>query len=88
MEITNIIPIILITGIVQVLKEFGMPSKYAPAATFVVAVMFAFIFFYNLDLTKELVAILQFALGAIGLWEISKPTYKQITGKVNPQTES
>ena len=82
MDISSIIPVILITSLVQFCKEVGMPSKLAPIVVFLLAVLFGIIFIWNVDLMKNLVAILQFALGAIGLWEISKPTYQQIVSKV------
>lgn len=87
MELLNIIPAVLITGLVQVLKEFGLPSKYARIAAFSLAVLLAVIYYYNSDLMSVVVTVAQFGLAAIGLWEVAKPTYEQIADKVKDEVQ-
>lgn len=83
-----LIPIPLITAVVQLFKEVGMPSKYAKLAAFVLAMMFATLATVNNGFTQILVAILQYALGAIGLWELAGPAYKNIGNPQQPAVDS
>jgi len=82
MNLTQAIPIILITGLVQVTKEaFGLPSKYAQIATFVIAVVFGVLFTVSPSITDTVITILAFGLSAIGLWEVAGPKYKELRGE-------
>jgi len=75
------IPIVLVTALVQAAKEFGLPSKYAQITAFSLAIVFACMFLWNSSITESFVGILQYALGAIGLWELGKPMYENLKEK-------
>lgn len=81
MPITTIIPIILITGLVQILKEsLGLPSKYAQLAAFSFAIIFGILFTYSVSITESVVNILEYGLAAIGLWEVGGVGYSKMRG--------
>lgn len=83
-QILLAVPVLFITGLVQFLKESGMPSKYAQLAALFFSLVFGVLALWNASLTEHLVAILEYALGSIGLWEVSKPIYNNLTGVVTP----
>lgn len=82
-NILQTIPILFITGIVQIAKEFfNMPSKYARIASFIIALVFGVLFVWNADITKTITDILMYALSAIGLWEVSKNGIRKVKSKI------
>lgn len=89
MSIVNIVPVLLITGLVQVLKEsLGLPSKYAQLATFMLAVIFGVLFYVSTSLTEVVVSVVGYGLMAIGLWEVGGKGYEQLRGiDKNPTTQ-
>lgn len=81
MSIVSIVPVLLITGVVQILKEsLGLPSKYVQIAVFSLAVVFGALFYISSSFTEVAVSVVGYGLMAIGLWEVGGKGYKQIRG--------
>ena len=81
MTIATLVPVLLITALVQLFKEsLGLPSKYAKITAFVLAVVFGTLFYLSASLTETVVAILGYGLAAVGLWEVGGQRYKELRG--------
>ena len=74
-QLTSLIPIALITGLVELVKiTFDVPDKFIRPIVFLLALLFAIIGTLNKDLTQTIVSILTYALGASGLFSfVVKP---------------
>lgn len=84
MSIASIVPVLLITGLVQILKEsLGLPSKYVQIAVFTLAVIFGVLFYISSSLTEVVVSVCGYGLMAIGLWEVGGKKYEAVRGLNN-----
>lgn len=68
--IIQAIPILFITSAVQLMKMLGLQSKYAQLASFILAIFFASLFYFNTSITQTIITILTYGFSAVGLWEV------------------
>lgn len=61
---SNVLLIPAITGLVEALKQMGLPSRFAPAA----ALAFGIGAFYMMPLEMTLLEGILYGLGAVGLY--------------------
>lgn len=70
LEMTQLLIIPAVVGLVQAIKNAGVPSKYAPLAAVVLGIGLSLAF--DLSVMSAVVGILS-GLAAVGLYEFPKP---------------
>lgn len=69
-QLTQLIPIALITALIELFKLLGLPDRFVKPMAFLLGLLFAILGAYYKDLTVNIVSILTYALGAAGLYSL------------------
>jgi hypothetical protein len=87
MQLTDLIPIALIAGLVEVVKMiFPLPDKFVKPLAFFLALLFAILGTYDKELVSTIVSIITYALGAAGAYSfVIKPVKSVFTDKPSEQ---
>lgn len=82
-EIYGIALIPIITGLVQIIKQFNIPNKYMPIVSIIIAEIISITFLSNGDYKKAALIGLQMGLASTGLYSGTKNVAEGIVEKIN-----
>lgn len=74
MEVYNVAIIPLIVGMVELLKQLGLPSKFAALASTILGVVIGIVYVSPHDIAQAILVGASLGLGACGLYSGTKNT--------------
>ncbi len=78
MEVYDVAIIPLIVGIVELLKQLGLPQKFAGLAATILGVVIGIVYVAPSDVLQGLLIGLSLGLGAAGLYSTTKNTVEGV----------
>lgn len=67
-EVYEIALMPIIVGLVEVIKQFNIPSKYVPIVALVLGIIFGIVFVSDGDILQGVLVGISMGLGAVGLY--------------------
>lgn len=81
MEVYDVAIIPLIVGVIEILKQLGLPTKFSGTAATALGIVIGIIYVAPGDIAKGILVGLSLGLAASGLYSTTKNTVEGVQGK-------